>query len=258
MAVAQQEKQFIIMKKLTFILMTSTIIFASCGSKSTASKDKDMFTKTSQTIIHEEDSLDQTIPKDVAEFIDLYTELTRFKDKNDFKRLGFGQGSPYKNWYNRANTLTSTAKLPHFTKYGIVPGDIVALGNAYVASAGKENVTTKALNEAIKKGIDKANGNENRIATSIKKDLPNGNETVIGHWKLSGALNMDIKIIKINQTYYSIENGKTIKLTRKGDKYFQENSKTGEYYKIKDGKLRLCDKDGDFTDLFKINITTLE
>lgn len=68
---------------------------------------------------------------------------------------------------------------------------------------------------------------------------------------------MDIKIVQRGKQYISIENGKQIKLTRKGDKYYFDNSKTGEYYKISNGNLRLCDKDGDFTDSFNIKIEKL-
>ena len=197
------------------------------------------------------------IPKDLETFIDLYNELIAFKGKDDFKRFGFGEGSPYYSWLNRASALEKSADLSHFVKYGIVPGDLAALGNLYASSKGKETDAAKLLKSTIESAIAKATGKEIEPKDSKPISL-NGNETIIGHWKVTGPMNIDIKIVKQGNQYVSLENDKTIKLTKKGDKFYLDNSKTGEYYKIVNGKIRFYDKDGDFTDLFKFKVETIQ
>lgn len=239
------------MKKVLFL---SVLIFSliSCGSKQKKVQTIEIKTPTEEAKAVE----DKSIQKDMETFIDLYNELIAFKGKDDFKRFGFAQGGLYYTWLERANSMVENANLSHFTKYGFVPGDLVALGNLYVSSKGKETDATRVLRNAIDSGIAKATGKE--IVTKESKPISlKGDETIIGHWKVTGPMNYDIKIVKQGNQYVSLENNKTVKLTKKGDKYYLENSKTGEYYKIVNGKIRFYDKDGDFTDLFKFKVETI-
>ncbi len=254
------------MKKHLFLLLVFVITFIGCGNNSTNQKNQETVTTNTEVIGNsklQEDNTNSTIPLDFEQFVSLYNELLGFKDKANFKQYGFGQGGPYYSWLERANKFEKTANVSHFSQYGFVPADLAALGNIYVSSKGVDNDAAKILRSAIDKGIAKAYGLEqetNQVQEqkeSTSSTNTTTNETVIGHWKLSGALKMDIKIVQRGKQYISIENGKQIKLTRKGDKYYLDNSKTGEYYKISNGNLRLCDKDGDFTDSFNIKIEKL-
>lgn len=98
------------------------------------------------------------ISKDMKKFISLYNKLIKFKRTNDFKKYGFAKGGKYYAWLNEATTLNNTAEISNFTEYGIVPGDLVALGYGYVASEGAETESTKSLRKSIEKAIAKVNG----------------------------------------------------------------------------------------------------
>ena len=196
------------------------------------------------------------ISQDMRQFISLYNRLIKFKGSSDFKKYGFGKGGKYNTWLTEANKLNDNANLSNFTKFGIVPGHIVSLGYAYVASGGTETEATKSLREIIDKAIAEAHGKKKSQDREEKITLT-GSEQVIGHWKVTGPMEIDIKIVKKGDDYISIENNKNKKLIYKNSKYYIAGSKTKEYYKIVNGNIRLCDKDGDFTDQFKFKVENL-
>ena len=57
-----------------------------------------------------------------------------------------------------------------------------------------------------------------------------------------------IEIMKIADTYISIESGKQKKLNKVGEKYYVVGDVDNTYYMIRNGNLRFCSSDGDFTD----------
>lgn len=86
------------------------------------------------------------------------------------------------------------------------------------------------------------------------------NDGVIGRWIISipsvkQAYESIIK--KEGSSYYVYEFGKKRRLSKKGDCYYELNNKAGEYYKIVGRNLRLCDKQGDFTNLSGYSISTV-
>lgn len=243
------------MKKTTCLCLGAIGICISCTNTNQGNTTSTNTNNNPLPVIVESTKTNENISQsDIADFSALYSELLTFISQEDFKKMGFGTGSPYNNWLERAKNFSSTANMQHFVPLGFVPEDVVSLAYIYVTTKGTDNNASKILKNAIENGLAKASGNnENKEIVLPETDT----ESIIGHWKTSGGLNYDIKIIKRNNQYFSIENNKVVELTLKGDKYFLENSKTGEYYKIVNGKIRFYDKDGDFTDLFKINVVIL-
>lgn len=243
------------MKKISLFLVALSMLFFSCNYNSSS---KENSTETIEVIEEEhsiptsdEVSLNESMPKDLEKFFALYKELLGFKDKSDFKQLGFSPNGSYYKWYEQVNALSKTAEISHFTKYGFVPGDLITLGLEYVSTNGKENDVTNYFCKNIEKGLKEASG------VKEEKSVSRDNETVIGHWKISGVFNMDVQIVKRGSQFYAIENGREKKLTKRGDKYMEDDSMTGAYYKIENGQLRVCDEQGDIVKEFNLKVETI-
>ena len=157
------------MKKYLFIFVALTCVFVSCGKKTTTENEK---VGISQDLVAEESAIveevsstepveevisSEPIPQDVEKFISLYKELLSFKDKSDFKSLGFGKGSKYQKWLNKADKLSETADISHFLKYNIVPGDLTSLAYVYVSTQGKENEASRVIRANIDEAITQIN-----------------------------------------------------------------------------------------------------
>ena len=91
------------------------------------------------------------------------------------------------------------------------------------------------------------------------KKLRDGS-TVVGKWyvKIKGLskYNYQYEIYKKNNKHYGVMISETpvIKtLTKKGDKYYQDNNEYGEYYTIK-GSLKFYDKEGILTDYNGVSV----
>ena len=97
---------------------------------------------------------EHNIPQDVQQFIVLYKELLNFKNTSEFRNKGFGNGSKYTKWLTKANKLSQTADITHFSKYNFLPDDLVSLAYVYASSQGKENDASKALRTIIDDGIN--------------------------------------------------------------------------------------------------------
>jgi len=158
------------MKKYLFAFVALTLAFAGCVTKTTTEKETD---GTTNEVVKEEPSIEvvspiepieevipnEPIPHDIEQFISLYKELLSFKDKSDFKSLGFGKGSKYQKWLNKANKLAETADISHFLKYNIVPDDLTSLAYVYVSTQGKENEASKIMRGNIDDAIAEINKN---------------------------------------------------------------------------------------------------
>lgn len=116
----------------------------------------------------------------------------------------------------------------------------------------EENLALKAALEQCKSELEKLKSN----AIKAESMATNGIE-VLGKWKVAFISSPNkyytVEIIYENGCYHSkLEFSDTDKVTieqlrKDGDKFFVVGSKTKEYYRIIDGDLHLCDKDGDFT-----------
>lgn len=94
-------------------------------------------------------------------------------------------------------------------------------------------------------------------STVSARPLSSNGIEVLGKWKAAFTSSPNkyytVEIIKEKGKYHSklefsdSDKVKIEQLKKDGDRYYVEGSKTKEYYRIIDGNLRLCDKDGDFT-----------
>lgn len=71
-------------------------------------------------------------------FKSIYSKLLSFKDNPDFHSKGFGEGGDYHGWYMAAHNFTEKDESHLMKTYGIVPGDLLTLGQEYIKSKGNE------------------------------------------------------------------------------------------------------------------------
>ena len=157
------------MKKYFLVFAALTMIFVSCGKKSTTADESAGMAEevvTKESAVNEDVAIEskveevvanEPIPQDVEQFIALYNELLSFKDKSDFIRMGFGKGSKYQKWLNKADKLADSADISHFLKYNIVPGDLTSLAYVYISTQGKENEASRVLRANIDEAITEIN-----------------------------------------------------------------------------------------------------
>lgn len=81
-----------------------------------------------------------------GEFKSLYNELLEFKDKDNFKKFGFGHGGPYNKWLKKVEQLENNPDSKLLLQNGFVAGELKSLGMEYVASKGQKTEVTKYLN----------------------------------------------------------------------------------------------------------------
>ncbi|GGI56971.1 hypothetical protein [Winogradskyella haliclonae] len=89
----------------------------------------------------------------LEEFNELYSELLRFKNKEDFKKFGFSVGGPYNDWLKKVKRLKNNPNSKKLLEKGFVAGELESLGIAYAASKGKETSLTKFFNEIFSQGL---------------------------------------------------------------------------------------------------------
>lgn len=122
-----------------------------------------------------------------------------------------------------------------------------------------ENTQLKEENMALQAALEQCKSELERCKNSTIKTEPlatNGKE-VLGKWKAAFVATPNkyytVEIIKESGKYHAkLEFSDSDKVTieqlkKDGDKFYVTGSKTKEYYRIIDGNLHLCDKDGDFT-----------
>lgn len=122
-----------------------------------------------------------------------------------------------------------------------------------------ENFQLKDENLALKRALEQCE-NELEILKSkatTAKPITTNDKEVLGKWKAAFTTSPNkyytVEIIKEKGAYHSkLEFSDSDKVTieqlnKVGDKFYVVGSKTQEYYRIIDGNLHLCDKDGDFT-----------
>ena len=192
-----------------------------------------------------------------AEFKSLYQELLDFKDADDFKQYGFGEGGPYNRWLKKVEELKNNPDSKLLLQKDVLIGELEQLGLAYVSSKGKETEVTKNFNKIFSDAIsakpvekvETKSGNDNY--DKIKTDYE-----LFGKWKINNSLskqNYPYEIYKKGNEYIGgIPQGdyKTEILEKNGNKYLVKGNEYGEYYVI-DANLNmtLFDKDGDLSSM---------
>ncbi len=129
-----------------------------------------------------------------------------------------------------------------------------------------ENNQLKEENTALKAALEQCKSELERLKNSTP--LATIDKEVLGKWKAAFSFDpkkyFTIEIINEKGKYHSklefsdSDKVRIEKLKRDGNKFYVVGSKTQEYYKIIAGNLRLCDKDGDFTDGAGYNVTKIK
>jgi hypothetical protein len=135
------------MRKI-FILITLITGIISCKNPEIEVNDSQKEVKVIE--VNEKELADELL----LQIHPLYEELMAFKNKQDFKKLGFGKGSPYYNWFKEIEALESDDKVKYLLKqYGIVVGDLKQLGMEYMDSKGKETEYSKYTTKQFEKAF---------------------------------------------------------------------------------------------------------
>ena len=117
--------------------------------------------------------------KDVAETKKLYAEFLQFKDKPEFRRVGFGACCEYHAWMKKVAEIQDRVQgacLAYFDRhFGVFPGDLIVLGREYIS--GRENGETAQFFETR---IELAE-NPVKRAPKLKTTHEKANKT-IGTW----------------------------------------------------------------------------
>ena len=213
--------------------------------------------KETKTVKVEQTDDTEKVEKVFRQFKSLYEELKGFKDKQDFKKYGFGKGGPYNKWLKAVEELENSPDSKLLLKKGIVAGELKALGLEYVNSKGQETEVTKYFNKIFSKAInakpieevETASGNSNY--DKLKNDYE-----LVGKWKITNSITKSsypYEIYKKGNEYIGVipqDDFKTEILEKKGNDYFIKGNEHGEYYKIDANKnMVLYDQDGDLTSM---------
>ena len=186
-----------------------------------------------------------------------YSELMEFKDKDDFKKFGFGQGGPYNKWLKEVEQLENNPDSKLLLQKGIVAGELKSLGVEYVSSKGQETEVTKSLNKVFSDAINSkpveevetssGNSNYDKIKAEYK---------LFGKWEISNSASKSSYIYEIYQKgneYMGVipqDEYKTEILEKKGNDYHVKGNRYVEFYRVDASKnMTLFDKDGDLTSI---------
>lgn len=241
--------------KSKLIIFIPIILFCSCSQRNTSnSKEAETQDVAISSIDKQEHNDIETL---FEEFKMLYKELIEFKSKPDFIQLGFGAASPYVGWLNKVDNLIyrdSTNMLASQKK--VLAGELKQLGYIYASTKGAENESSAFFNGIFESAIsDKRNVDQDAFDYASIKN----NYTLIGRWKLylgKGSKGYLYEIYTDGNKCIGVYPENTYKpdrievLDKKGNKYFDENSKEGEYFTLdKDLNMSLFDNKGELTSM---------
>lgn len=236
------------MKRIFITLIIATSII-SCQN------DSKKIEKTVQVKKVEESVDVEKLEKAFLQIKTLHSELLEFKEKEDFKKFGFGIGGPYNNWLKSVEAFEKNPDSKLLIKKRIFAGELKLVGMEYVSSNGEETEVTRKFNSLIENAhsvnsiekVETASGNSNY--EQIKKEYE-----LIGKWLISNdlvKLKYPYEIYKKGDEYIGVivENDfKTEILEKKGNDYFVKGNRFGEYYRIdKNNNMTLFDKDGELS-----------
>ncbi len=120
------------------------------------------------------------ISQDTKDLIDLFVELEGFKTDPEFHQVGFGGCCRFNSWLKQAEALRDRAGLDSLTEVGILPGDIILVGQAYMNSAGRSTEHTEWVKRTLEVEAKKTIGLETPLSPIPTADLPS--DIVIGEW----------------------------------------------------------------------------
>ncbi len=94
------------------------------------------------TLLTEYKSCKPDLAAPTRDTIDLLIELEGFREDPEFHRVGFGSCCRFNDWLKEAQTLRDTAGLSPLSELGVVPGEIILVGQEYITSAGQSTEYT--------------------------------------------------------------------------------------------------------------------
>ena len=108
--------------------------------------------------VHEsESSMDSDEPTEFSthtkQLLALYEELRSFKDDPSFHEVGFGRCCRFHDWKTRVEALRSRAGVETLADIGVLPGDLLMLGMAYMRSKGRPTEYTEAMEPHYASGL---------------------------------------------------------------------------------------------------------
>jgi hypothetical protein len=73
----------------------------------------------------------------VAELKQLYAEFLTFKNDSEFRTVGYGRCCKYFQWMQKVEALRGANVSDFINQFGILPGELIALGTEYYRGRGK-------------------------------------------------------------------------------------------------------------------------
>lgn len=231
------------MKKLIYLALFLSLMFSACRNSNNKQAEKELPNDTLKTDILLSDS------QIISQYKILYEELLGFKTNTDFKEKGFAPSGPYTDWHEKVLKLTKQEKNEFVLKHGIGASDLLNLGMEYVRTKGADNDNTESYKRHFEFLFNPQNINDGQ---PIDNGIDMNGES-IGKWHVKNTAfpnddGFTIEIQKRENSYVSIEAGEIKKLKKSGEKYYVIGDVDNTYYIIKNGNLRFCSIDGDYTD----------
>ena len=201
--------------------------------------------------------------KDVRKALDMaYRDFMEFKNiyycsEHGFDRIDYSKDSYYSQWIDYLDSLSQMqcykdfdSKYYYFSDYTLteLASDYVKYRKNPKLLFYKEDYMNRVsyIESYIK---DRLAPRKTEIPTTKEKQIV---RTVVGIWEINNSIAVQagyrLEIYKEEGMYYAKEGySDSKKLTKKGNRYYIDESPTGDYYKINGHNLRLCDSEGDFT-----------
>ena len=100
-------------------------------------------------LLEELRSCKSDLSKDSKELIGLFIELQGFKTDPEFLGVGFGVCCRFNSWLGEVNALRDSERYDTLNEVGILPVDLLELGQAYMISKGQTTEYTESLEGRI-------------------------------------------------------------------------------------------------------------
>lgn len=234
-----------ITKTLIILLIGSLSIF-SCKNEDTEKQEKEI-------VNSQEPVKTEKIEKMFSKFKSLYNELLEFKDNEDFRKFGFGEGGPYRSWLDQVEQLERDPDSKLLARKGVLATELKSLGKEYVTTKGEESEIAEHFNEAFSKAIDSKSKAETTSTNKEYERIKNEYD-LFGEWIISNS-NFDMsepyEVYQKGNEFIGVfpeDDFKMEQLEKKGNKYYIKDSKAGEFYTIDDDKnMKLFDQKGDLS-----------
>ncbi len=100
-------------------------------------------------LLEELRSCKSNLSQDTKELIRLFVELQGFKTDPEFVRVGFGVCCRFNSWLGEVNALRDSERYDTLNEVGILPVDLLELGQTYMISKGQPTEYTESLEARV-------------------------------------------------------------------------------------------------------------